>query len=294
MAYERLIYTNDRGDTVELSPYSIYHTNVKSDVTGLSGITADVQTLDVIGYAGGIYAGSRIGTRAITVKGYIKDVSRVSGGAYRRELNRVFTPVGKGILTYVCDNLVRSIGCYVQNTIAWDEKKVLPAYTVDLICPSPYWRDGGANQLITLYGWTGTWEFPADITAEDFTFSETVSGTVEVNNLSDVDTGMIVTFSASGGSVTGPSLTNETTGETVAVDYTISSGDSIVLCTEFGNKSLTYISGSTETDIFAYLSATGAAFPQLPAGLSEMSATADSGDSYMTVTVEWQSAYLGV
>ena len=294
MAYERLIYTNDRGDSVELSPYSIYHTNYKSDVTGASGINVDVQTLDVIGYAGGIYAGTRIGTRSITIKGYIKEVSRSVGGSYRRQLDRVFTPVGKGVLTYICDNVVRSIGCYVQNTIAWNEQKILPAYTIDLICPSPYWRDGGANQLVVLYGWAGLWTFPVDITAEDFEFSTVVTDSVDVVNQSDVECGMIVTFTADGGSVVGPYLENDSTGETVSIDYTIEDGDSIVLCTEFGNKSIRYISGDSITDIFAYADASQTVFPQLPVGLSEMSAGATSGDSYLSATISWQSAYLGV
>ena len=38
MEYERLIYTNERGDSLELSVNSIFHCNVSKDVTGLSDV----------------------------------------------------------------------------------------------------------------------------------------------------------------------------------------------------------------------------------------------------------------
>ena len=39
MEYEKLIYTNERGESVEFSAASIYHCNVSKDVDGIAGVT---------------------------------------------------------------------------------------------------------------------------------------------------------------------------------------------------------------------------------------------------------------
>ena len=39
MEYEKLIYTNERGESVEFSTASIYHCNVSKDVDGIAGVT---------------------------------------------------------------------------------------------------------------------------------------------------------------------------------------------------------------------------------------------------------------
>ena len=39
MEYEKLTYTNERGESVELSTESVYHCNVSKDVEGIAGVT---------------------------------------------------------------------------------------------------------------------------------------------------------------------------------------------------------------------------------------------------------------
>lgn len=49
MEYEKLTYTNERGESVELSTESVYHCNVSKDVEGIAGVTNVVYTTNSMG-----------------------------------------------------------------------------------------------------------------------------------------------------------------------------------------------------------------------------------------------------
>ena len=46
--YERLIYTNERGESIEFSASSSFFVNVANDVTGISDIRNTLYTLSLI------------------------------------------------------------------------------------------------------------------------------------------------------------------------------------------------------------------------------------------------------
>lgn len=53
---EKLIYTNERGESIEFSPASSYHVNFK-DVTGLSDVRNAIYSTNSMGQDGDTYLG---------------------------------------------------------------------------------------------------------------------------------------------------------------------------------------------------------------------------------------------
>ena len=69
MEYEKLTYTNERGESVELSTESVYHCNVSKDVEGIAGVTNVVYSTNSMGQHGDTYVGQRIEARDIDILG---------------------------------------------------------------------------------------------------------------------------------------------------------------------------------------------------------------------------------
>ena len=87
---EKLIYTNERGESIEFSPASSYHVNFK-DVTGLSDVRNAIYSTNSMGQDGDTYLGYRIESRDIDIVGYIKE--RDKQAAQDGSMNR--TSIGK-------------------------------------------------------------------------------------------------------------------------------------------------------------------------------------------------------
>ena len=72
---EKLIYTNERGESIEFSPASSYHVNFK-DVTGLSDVRNAIYSTNSMGQDGDTYLGYRIESRDIDIVGHIKEAGQ--------------------------------------------------------------------------------------------------------------------------------------------------------------------------------------------------------------------------
>ena len=294
MAYERLIYENSNGGTVELSPYSIYHTNVKSDVKGLSDVAAEVHTVSSIGQDGSDYVNSYIKQREITITGYIHNLSRSEGGELRRELDRILNPHLTGYLHYIHDDYERVIECHPENAPVWDQSKVLPKYTIDLICPNPFWSSIGSSNTAMIVGWDPQWEFEIKIIENNFVFGNRIQyQNVDVTNDGDVACGMEVRFIADTGPVTNPELQCVTTGEFLRIKTTLQTGDVLRVKTGYGQKSAVIRRGDTDINVFRYLD-TDSTFIQLPPGTTRFDSAASLGYMDMLCDIIWSNAYLGV
>ena len=97
---EKLIYTNERGESIEFSPASSYHVNFK-DVTGLSDVRNAIYSTNSMGQDGDTYLGYRIESRDIDIVGYIKERDKQAAQNLRRKLNRILNPQYEATLTYV-------------------------------------------------------------------------------------------------------------------------------------------------------------------------------------------------
>ena len=100
MEYEKLIYKNERGESIELSIGSVYHCNVSKDVDGIAGVTNVVYSTNSMGQHGDTYVGQRIEARDIDILGHINTKDKQQAYELRRQLLKVFNPELSGTLTY--------------------------------------------------------------------------------------------------------------------------------------------------------------------------------------------------
>ena len=133
---EKLIYTNERGESIEFSPASSYHVNFK-DVTGLSDVRNAIYITNSMGQDGDTYLGYRIESRDIDIVGYIKERDKQAAQNLRRKLNRILNPQYEATLTYVFGDFRRVIGCKIDDAPIFKRKPIFEQFTVSLSCLIP-------------------------------------------------------------------------------------------------------------------------------------------------------------
>ena len=118
MEYEKLTYTNERGESVELSTESVYHCNVSKDVEGIAGVTNVVYSTNSMGQHGDTYVGQRIEARDIDILGHINTRDKAQAYELRRQLLKVLNPELDGTLSYEFGSFKRVINCRLHGRTA--------------------------------------------------------------------------------------------------------------------------------------------------------------------------------
>lgn len=204
---EKLIYTNERGESIEFSPASSYHVNFK-DVTGLSDVRNAIYSTNSMGQDGDTYLGYRIESRDIDIVGYIKERDKQAAQNLRRKLNRILNPQYEATLTYVFGDFRRVIGCKIDDAPIFKRKPIFEQFTVSLSCLNPFWREETETRE-DIATWIGGFEFPVPDGLELYDGWEIgyrqPSLIVNVYNSGDVKSGIRIEFRAIG-AVTNPVL----------------------------------------------------------------------------------------
>ena len=133
MEYEKLTYTNERGESVELSTESVYHCNVSKDVEGIAGVTNVVYSTNSMGQHGDTYVGQRIEARDIDILGHINTRDKAQAYELRRQLLKVLNPELDGTLSYEFGGFKRVINCRLHGEPKIERKSVLLEFSLSLI-----------------------------------------------------------------------------------------------------------------------------------------------------------------
>ena len=141
MEYEKLIYTNERGESVEFSTASIYHCNVSKDVDGIAGVTNVLYSTNSMGQHGDTYVGQRIEARDIDITGHINAKDKAQAYELRRSLLKILNPELSGTLAYEFGGFKRVINCRLHGEPKLERKSVLIEFTIPLDCLNPFWRE---------------------------------------------------------------------------------------------------------------------------------------------------------
>ena len=291
MPIQRLIYTNENGESVELSPFSVYRVNVAENVTGLSDVTAKVNTVQAVGQDGATWASTVLQPRDITIKGRINVRGVSKQGVYRRGLNHVLNPKTKGTLEYIFGEFHRRIGCWPEKAPAYSGDRYYDQFAIDLVCPNPLWEESTASS-VSVSSWEAGWMFPVELNA-DFEFGRKALGiTVYATNAGDTACGMSVKFTALG-RVENPILRNIRTGEFLRLNLTLSAGDEVTVNTHYGNKTARWTHNGETVNAFRYIDA-DSTLMLLGLGTNAFQASADTGSSDLDITLTYSNQYLGV
>jgi len=287
---ERIIVANERGESLEFSTRSKYHTN---KVSGLSDIRNAIYSINSMGQDGDTYLGNRIQSREIEIFGSIYTQNKTERVTLRRRLNHVLNPQLDLKITYIYGDFVRVINGRVDNAPVYPPPAVLQDFTIQLICHLPFWRE--VNESVTdVAAWVGLFEFPIEICFDEgmeFGRREP-SLIVNVLNQGDVKTGMRIDFRAIG-TVSTPSILNVNTGEKIQINYTLQAGDVISVSTFYGDKRVTLRSRGMESNAFRHLDP-DSSYIELAVGDNLLRYDAQAGLDALEVSIFHNNLYLGV
>lgn len=293
MEYEKLIYTNERGESIEFSTNSQYFVNIANDVTGISDVRNKLYTSSSMGQHGETYIGQKIEARDIDVKGSINEKDKNKVLELRHKAQKVLNPELQGTLTYIYKDFVRVIDCKVDNTPVFSRKKIFTDFMMQFYCPSPFWRETHEDTK-EVAAWVSTLEFELEIDEEEgieFGYREP-SVIVDVYNDGDVATGMKIEFRAIG-TLCDPILLNVETGEYIKINATLMAEDIVTVNTEYGKKGAVLERGGVAEDYSRNIDV-DSTFMQLGIGRNVFRYDAGSNVDALEITIYHSNKYLGV
>ena len=295
MEYERLIYTNERGESLELAIDSMYYCNVSKDVTGLSDVNNTIYSSNSMGQHGDTYIGQRIEPKEIVATGYIKAKDKAQAYSLRRNALRILNPELQGRLTYIFGDFRRVIDCRIDASPEFYKKQVLLQFEINFNCLNPFWRPEAENKQ-DIASWVAEWEFPCEIeqnNSDSMIFGHREESViVDCYNEGDVATGMRIRFTALG-TVINPVLLNVDTQEYIQINTTMQTGDVIEVFTGYGNKGATLTRKGVQSDYFRYIDV-DSTFMQLEIGDNVFRYDAAGGVDLLEVSIFYNALYLGV
>lgn len=287
---EKIIYTNERGESVEFSYLSIFHTN---DVSGLSDIHNTIYSYNAIGQDGNTYLGNRIESRDIEIVGNINATDKNTVIKYRQQLNHILNPQLAAKLIYQYGDFVRVIDCRVNNSPVFNKGTVFMGFVVQLVCLNPYWEDESEIRD-DIASWIRNFEFELEIsdTGIEFGYREP-SLIANVYNGGDVKTGVEIEFMATG-TVVNPKIINITNGEFIKFNnLTLIADDILTVSTHYGKKRIAITHNGIKTDAFRYLDI-DSTYIQLELGDNLFRYEADENAEGLEVSIYHNNKYLGV
>lgn len=293
MDYEKLIYTNENGESLVFSPLSTFHCNIANDCTGISDISNTLYTSNSMGQHGDTLISQRIEPREIQLVGYINSRDKDITLQLRRKMQKILNPELNATLMYVYKDFVRVIDCKIDNAPVFTRSKIFQKYVIQLVCPNPFWREE-VEQKEDIASWIAALEFELEIPEDEgieFGYREP-SVIVNVYNEGDVKAGMRIEFRATN-TLSNPVLLNMDTGEYIQVNATMQAGDIVTITTDYGNKGVTLTRDGTTEDYFRYIDV-DSTFMQLDIGDNVFRYDAAAGSDALEVTIYHNNNYLGV
>ncbi len=279
-----LICENSRGQQINLTNCHDY--NVTS-VEGLTPPTASINTTKVALGDGAIYNSSVVNERNVVITLYIVgDIER-----NRQRLYSIFKV--KQLCTVRYKNQYRDV--YVEGYVESFEATIFSKtqkVQISILCPSAYLTN--SNQKEYTFSWTTDgFQFPFSIneSGTEFGTVENIS-TINVYNGGDIDTGITIEMRANG-AVLNPTLLNTQTGEKMAINYSLSTGDVVRITTYRGHKRIFLTHNGTTTNIINRLSNDSSWFTIL-VGDNLFAYQASSGGSNLDVKFILSELYEGV
>ncbi len=162
---------------------------------------------------------------------------------------------------------------------------------ISVICPEPYWKE--LDELIVNFSNTiNLFSFPFSIESQGIEFSRIEHFSQTIINTGDVATGGIIRFYATA-QVSKPVFHNYTNDTFFGLDMDLYEGDSVIINTQKGEKSLTLLRGGMTLNILSERSE-NSSWIVFEAGENQIGYTADEGADYLDINVEIVRKYEGM
>ena len=285
MGYFTLSVETPRGDSITLSQNTGKYSLI--NVEGLAPPNAAINVAVNANFDGSTYTSSRMNERNIVIQFAIEGNVEEN----RIALYKVFRPKSPVRVRYTNNHRNVYIDGYVETFECnfFEEKEVAQ---ISIICPYPYFSDEN-NIDFDFSTVTPLFEFPFDIDEDGIPFSTIVVGQEKnIINNGDIETGMLIQFTAAGG-CTNPTIYNTVTNEKIKVNITMSAGDVLEVNTNRGKKSVRLTSGGSTTNVINYLDKTSR-WLQLEVGDNLFMTEATTGGENLLCNVIYDNLFGGV
>lgn len=263
---EKFVYTNPKGGTITIDYGNTY---IIEKYDGLAASEIIPVTARGFRQNGNTLSYVSLGIRIITLSFYIASADMNTFYTNRKFVSSVFNPLlGEGILEYTNNHLVKQIKVLPSRLPRISEKfGPLQLVTVEFTAYDPFWYD--KTETIS-------------------TMTDYVGG-ITLNNVGDYETPMRVEFS---GITVNPQILNETTGELIKVNKSLTTGEKLIIDTRYGNKTVTHITNSSVRTSAYNLITNDSKFFSLQLGNNQIKYSADMGTP--VIKIYWKNRFVGV
>lgn len=278
-----------------LSPININDAKIYATIeaTGMSAMDAVVNTESIPTTDAYVENGSHANIRNIVLS--IKPIKDIEQN--RTKLYDYFQIKHKVKLRYMTDDKDYMISGIVE-TIDLNPFSSNVIIQVSILCPQPYWED--ALKMITdISRITKLFEFPFSIEGDSPIEVSRINDDVIqiVNNIGNVDTGVIVKLLALG-TVVNPEIYSVDERKMMKLNITLHIGDEVYINTNSGNKSIKLKRDGKIINIINKLvrdsNSVDAHWFVLHTGLNRFACLAEDGSEFMEATVEHANKYQGI
>lgn len=275
---------NERGETLELTGnpnYTVYK------IDGLTPPQATINASVNTTSDGSKINNARLESRNIVIYATIeRDVE-----ANRINLYKYF-PVKKSVKLYFSNN---SRDVYIEGTVELIECDIFTnkqVAQISMICPQPYFK--AVDELVTMFSDVSKlFEFPFSIGKAGVEISAiTTNIRKSIINVGDVDTGVSIKLFAIG-SVVNPIIYDVLKRTHLKLNFTMLAGDTIVINTNVGEKSIELIRDGVSVNAMGYMVHDSTWFT-LGAGDNVFTYDAETGSSNLQLTFSMCIKYSGV
>lgn len=262
------------------------------NIDGIDSGSLELNTVSNAQFDGSVVVSKRIQNRPISITVDYKGIN--SQEIERQNLISFFNPKNKGLLIVNYGDIERAIEYEVEGfNCKLNSIFDTISFTVDLLCPQPYWRDI-LESKINIALWKGMFHFPLVIPQNIGIIMGLREPSLIVNalNVGNVESGMIIEFKALG-TLTNPSILNVETQEFFKVNKSMVQGEIITVNTNVGAKKVIDNLNGVETNILNLIDL-DSTFLQLNVGDNLLRYDADTNLDNLEVNIYYNPFYLGV
>lgn len=292
MAYysrtKKIICENSYGYKLEFSYFPPFRLASYSGIHEYSGNVATIKSAFGVGVS---YIGTSVNQRNINLVVAFKDDETLQ--TKKQQIYNIFPLKDFGTLYYYEADIERKINYYVENVTLTRVANYV-YITINLVCPSPYFMDS-EETIAVLNNWDKLLEFPLEIldgTGIEFGIKNDLTS-IEIENNSHIDYGLTITFIANG-TVINPSLKNQYNNEELKLNYTMSTGEQIIITTYNNAKAIALIDSQGNEENITNTLVFGTKFLQAVNGNNKFVPNADSGVENLDVSISYYNYYEAV
>lgn len=232
-------------------------------------------------------------TRDVSLVAWAVDTPELSISQAKKTLNSMINP--KQMLEIIHEGY--KLEFYPDSSIQYSPKEaenneVMAKFMIQGLSVSPLWGLQSPVETpvaYTVYGWV----LPFVIPEGGLIFGvEQPTVSTQIDNQGDLAIGCTISIEATG-SVVNPRIECAETQEVFALNKTLAAGESVIIDTRLGSRSVTGIIGGSEENYMPYMTY-DSQWITLALGVNTLSFSADSGANFLSVKVGYSPAYFEV